>query len=98
VTFEPLLGFNSTGVDIGHWPTIPSTVQALTAQVPSGPDSLRIEFLHLQGRELNELSQTRSITVPEQGESFYLFRSLPGLESSSTDVGCGDGRADKEFP
>jgi hypothetical protein len=70
----------SAEADVRHWPTLPSTVQCLTADVPPGSHTLRIEFLDGRGAELPDLSQEWAVEVPEVGESYYLFRSLPGLD------------------
>jgi hypothetical protein len=70
----------STEADVRHWPTLPSTVQVLTADVPEGDHQLRIEFVDESGRVLDDLTQNWRVTVPEGGESYYLFRSLPGLD------------------
>jgi hypothetical protein len=76
-----LLGLlTSSAADIRHWPTLPSTVQALTADVAPGVHELRIEFLNATQQVLPELTQTWTVDVPEQGESYNLFRSLPGLD------------------
>jgi hypothetical protein len=76
-----LLGIlTSTEADVRHWPTLPATVQALTAQVSPGPHEVRVVFLDASDRALPDLDQTWSIAVPERGESYYLFRSLPGLD------------------
>ena len=60
-----------------HWPTLPSTVQVLTATVPPGPHQLAIDFLDASGRELPSLRQVREVVVPPTGEAWQLFRSLP---------------------
>jgi len=70
----------STAADVRHWPTLPSTVQVLTAQVPPGDHPLRIEFLDRNGGVLPDLTQNWSVSVPATGESYFLFRSLPGLD------------------
>ncbi|MBK8099907.1 MAG: hypothetical protein IPK26_22625 [Planctomycetes bacterium] len=76
-----LLGLlTSTEADVRHWPTLPASVQALTVDAAPGSHRLRIQFLEASGRALPDLDQTWSVTVPERGESYYLFRSLPGLD------------------
>ncbi|MEO6596262.1 MAG: hypothetical protein ABIP94_16055, partial [Planctomycetota bacterium] len=67
----------STSADVRHWPTLPSSVQALTAQVPSGQHSVQVEFLDARGRPLPTMTQQVVVTVPEKGEAWVLFRSLP---------------------
>jgi len=74
----------STAADIRHWPTLPATVQALTANVTPGPHTLVIEFLDAAGRAVPELHQTWSIDVPNASQTYYLFRSLPGLDRQAT--------------
>lgn len=76
-----LLGLlTSTEADVRHWPTLPASLQALTVDAAPGTHQLRIQFLEASGRVLPDLDQTWSVTVPERGESYYLFRSLPGLD------------------
>lgn len=75
-----LAALTSSEADVRHWPTLPSTVQVLVADVPPGEHELQIEFLDGSGRLRPELTQSWKVQVPEQGESYYLFRSLPGLD------------------
>lgn len=70
----------STEADTRSWTTLPGTVQGLCAEVPPGTHLLRIEFLGTGGQVLDSLTQTWNVTVPESGESWYLFRSIPGLD------------------
>lgn len=70
----------STAADVRHWPTLPSTVQALTATIPPGTHVLEVDFLDAGGRPIVGLQQRTEIVVPEQGESWHLFRSLPRIE------------------
>jgi tetratricopeptide (TPR) repeat protein len=67
----------STSADVRHWPTLPSTVQVLTLDVPPGAHDVVVEFLDASGRVLPQLSQRITAEVPVGGESWYLFRSLP---------------------
>jgi hypothetical protein len=67
----------STAADVRHWPTLPSSVQALALDVPPGPHQLDVEFLDASGRSLPGLRQVRDIVVPPAGECWQLFRSLP---------------------
>ncbi|MCU0864627.1 MAG: hypothetical protein MUC36_12590 [Planctomycetes bacterium] len=67
----------STSADVRHWPTLPSTVQVLTLDVPPGAHDVVVEFLDASGRVLPTLSQRITAEVPTGGESWYLFRSLP---------------------
>jgi len=75
-----LSALTSTEADVRHWPTLPSTVQVLVADVSPGEHDLQIEFLDGRGVVRPELTQVWKVRVPEQGESYYLFRSLPGLD------------------
>jgi hypothetical protein len=70
----------STSADVRYWPTLPSIVQALALDVAPGAHLLQIEFLDHAGRVLPELTQEWSLQVPEDSESYYFFRSLPGLD------------------
>jgi hypothetical protein len=74
-----LSALTATSADIRHWPTLPSTVQGMALNVASGKHELRVQFLDASGRVLPDLEQTWSVAVPVGGESWYLFRSLPGL-------------------
>ena len=67
----------SAGADVRHWPTLPSSVHVLTVQVPPGEHEFDVDFLDGGGRPLPELRQHASVTVPEEGEAWYLCRSLP---------------------
>jgi hypothetical protein len=67
----------SSSADVRHWPTLPSTVQVLTAEVPPGTHRLDVEFLDARGRPLPELTQSCDLVVPATGEAWQLFRSLP---------------------
>jgi hypothetical protein len=75
-----LSALTSSEADVRHWPTLPSTVQVLVADVSPGEHDLQIEFLDGRGIVRPELSQHWKVRVPEQGEGYYLFRSLPGLD------------------
>ncbi len=73
-----LLGIlTSSAADIRHWPTLPSSVQVLTASLPAGQHVVTVEFLDPSGRVLPTLTQTRTVLVPGSGETWQLFRSLP---------------------
>lgn len=67
----------STSADVRHWPTLPSSVQAITADVPPGPHRIEVEFLDASGRSLADMRQVRDVVVPATGECWQLFRSLP---------------------
>ncbi len=67
----------STAADVRHWPTLPSSVQVLTAAVAPGEHTLDVEFLDAAGRALPSLSQRHRLVVPTEGEAWLLCRSLP---------------------
>ncbi len=67
----------SSSADIRHWPTLPSTVQALTVNVPPGEHVIDVDFLDANGRPIPSLRQRAQTIVPQKGESWHLFRSLP---------------------
>jgi tetratricopeptide (TPR) repeat protein len=67
----------SASADVRHWPTLPSTVQVLTAEVAPGEHTLVVDFLDERGRALPGLRHTAGIVVPESGEAWYLIPSLP---------------------
>jgi tetratricopeptide (TPR) repeat protein len=75
-----LSALTSSSADVRHWPTLPSTVQGIAIETTPGNHTLRIQFLDASGRVLNDLDQSWSVHVPEAGESWYLFRYLPGLD------------------
>ncbi len=66
--------------DTRHWPTLPGSVQVLCADIEPGAHDLVIDFLDGSGRALPDLQQRFAIDVPTDGESWFLFRSLPGLD------------------
>lgn len=70
--------------DVRHWAILPETVQVLAADVAPGEHELRIEFLDAWNRRIDHLGQTATVDVPEEGESYYIFRSLPGLDRRET--------------
>ena len=67
----------STAADVRHWPTLPSTVHVLTADVPPGEHQLTIDFLDARGQPLPQFRQHTIVTVPAEGEAWHLARSLP---------------------
>jgi len=69
----------STSADIRHWPTLPSTVHVLTADVAPGEHQLTIDFLDARGRPLPQFRQHRVVNVPAAGEVWHLARSLPAV-------------------
>ncbi|MBZ0151651.1 MAG: hypothetical protein K8J09_08975 [Planctomycetes bacterium] len=73
----------STAADVRYWPTLPSSVHVLTAQVPPGEHELVVDFLDASGRPLPGLRQQRRITVAERGESWFLLHGIGGSPSSA---------------
>ena len=67
----------STAADVRHWPTVPSSVQAIAVDASPGSHRLDVEFLDASGRSIPALRQARDVVVPPTGESWQLFRSLP---------------------
>ncbi len=67
----------SSAADVRHWPTLPSTVQVLVAEVPPGEHDLVVDFLDGSGRPLPQLQHTVRINVPSTGEAWFLIPSLP---------------------
>lgn len=81
----------SADADARHWPTLPSTVQAVTADVAPGRRRLRVDFVDAAGIPVGGLHQETEIVVPEDGDAWFLVRSLakpaivgPGLFSPPT--------------
>jgi len=73
-----LLGaLTSTAADTRHWPTLPSTVQVITANVPPGEHELLVEFVDGRGNPLPRYRHSLRIAVPEVGEAWFLVPSLP---------------------
>ena len=75
-----LSALTASTADVRHWPTLPSTVQALALDVAPGDHRLRIQFLDAAGGVLPDLEQSWSVRAPDAGENWYVFRSLPGLD------------------
>lgn len=73
-----LLGLlTSSSADVRFWPTLPSTVQVIVADLAPGEHSLDVDFLDAGGRPLGWLRHTARIRVPPDGEAWYLLPSLP---------------------
>lgn len=68
----------SSDADVRHWPTLPSSVQVVAADVPPGPHTLTVEFLDAAGAVLPQFRQSASIVVPRSGEAWYLAQSIAG--------------------
>lgn len=79
-----LLGaLTSTAADVRHWPTLPSTVQVLAADVPPGEHTLVVDFFDAGGRAIPRLQHQLRVTVPESGEAWLLVPSLPPARSQA---------------
>ena len=73
-----LLGvLTSTAADVRHWPTLPSTVQVVAADVPPGEHDLLVEFVDAGGNALPRLQHNLRVTVPASGEAWLMVPSLP---------------------
>ncbi len=75
-----LSALTATRADTRHWPTLPSMVQVAAFDVPPGEHTLRIDFLSSSGMVLSDLTQTCTVQVPANSESYYMFRSLPRMD------------------
>jgi len=69
--------FTSSAADTRHWPTTPATVQVLAVDATPGEHSLVVEFLDAKGAVIASMRQQVAVSVPPEGESWHLFRSLP---------------------
>lgn len=79
-----LLGaLTATAADVRHWPTLPSTVQVVAADVPPGEHQLVVEFLDGSGSPLPRLRHEARVTVPASGECWLMVPSLPPSRSNS---------------
>ena len=72
----------STAADVRHWPTLPSSVHVLTADVEPGTHLLVIDFVDARGRPLPQFRQEAAVVVPEGGEAWHLARSLPPMPAA----------------
>lgn len=68
----------SSDADIRHWPSLPSTVQVVTATLPPGRHNLTVDFLDNRGAVLRGLRQQAVVEVPAQGEAWLLVRAVGG--------------------
>ena len=92
-----LLGLlTSTSADVRHWATLPDTVQVLTLDVSPGDHDLRLAFFDRNGARLDALDQTWKVSVPEGSESYYLFRSLPGLDRLAASFAAPEAARNEE--
>lgn len=73
----------SSSADTRHWPTLPSTVQAIAADVPPGTHVVDVDFLDANGRPIPQLRQRTQVEVPAKGECWQLFRSLPRIQPAA---------------
>jgi hypothetical protein len=69
--------FTSSAADTRYWPTTPATVNVLAVDATPGEHSLVVEFLDAHGASIASMRQQAMVTVPPQGEGWFLFRSLP---------------------
>jgi tetratricopeptide (TPR) repeat protein len=69
--------FTSSAADTRHWPTTPATVHVLTIDATAAEHSLVVEFLDARGAPIASMRQQATITVPPDGDAWYLFRSMP---------------------
>jgi hypothetical protein len=67
----------SSAADVRHWPTLPSTVQVLVADLPPGRHEIEVDFLDVRGRPLPNLRRRVLVDVPATGESWLFVPSLP---------------------
>lgn len=74
----------SASADVRHWPTLPSTVQVVAADVPPGEHDVRVEFLDASGRAIAGLRHEQRVQVPESGERWLLVPSLPPPRAAFT--------------
>lgn len=76
-----LSAMTAAAADVRHWPTLPSSVQALVAEVSPGQHELVVDFLDGRGAPLPRLRRRLQIDVPEVGETWLLVPSLPAMAS-----------------
>ncbi|MEC8251773.1 MAG: hypothetical protein VX044_01070 [Planctomycetota bacterium] len=67
----------AASADVRHWPTLPSTVQVITADVAPGRHEVVVDFLDGRGRPLPSLQRRLTVEVPESREAWLLVPSLP---------------------
>lgn len=78
-----LSALTSTSADTRHWPTLPSTVQVITADVEPGSHELVVDFVDGRGQPVRRLQHRLTIEVAESGETWLLVPSLPPPRASS---------------
>lgn len=72
-----LSALTAAEADVRHWPTLPSTVQVITAEVPPGEHQLVVDFVGPTGAPISRLRRQLAVTVPADGEAWLLLPSLP---------------------
>jgi hypothetical protein len=68
----------SSDADIRHWPSLPSTVQVVTATLPPGRHVLSVDFVDERGSPLRGVRQEAVVDVPAEGEAWLLVRAVGG--------------------
>lgn len=72
-----LSALTAAEADVRHWPTLPATVQVITAEVPPGEHQLVVDFVGPTGAPISRLRRQLAVTVPADGEAWLLLPSLP---------------------
>ena len=72
-----LSALTAAEADARHWPTLPSTVQVLAADVAPGEHLLVVDFVGPTGAPISRLRRQLTVTVPAEGEAWLLVPSLP---------------------
>ena len=72
-----LSALTAAEADVRHWPTLPSTVQVIAADVAPGEHELVVDFLGAAGGSVTSLRRTVNVTIPAEGETWLLLPSLP---------------------
>ena len=75
--------FTSSAADTRHWPTTPATVHVLAVDATPGEHSLVVEFLDARGAVIESMRQQATVTVPPEGEGWFLFRSMPAAAGNA---------------
>lgn len=81
-----LSALTAAGADVRHWPTLPSTVQVLVADLPPGSHDLQVDFVDGGGAPIPRLRRELRVSVPESGEAWLLLPSLPVVSSARLDA------------
>ena len=72
-----LSALTAAEADVRHWPTLPSTVQVIAADVAPGEHELVVDFCGAAGGSVTSLRRTVNVTIPAEGETWLLLPSLP---------------------